>query len=543
MLQRFPRNLARNARRPLAGVRIISHLGHAAPEKKSKELQAPRSDAQAFSHSGLKGLDTVRRARLLETYSRSFSATAVASPSTEVAKKKKQFGWWPWLKEQVLHLWHGSKLLALNTRIALRLKRQIMAGQKPTRRERQLLEKTTKDLLRLVPFSAFILIPGGELLLPVAVSIFPNLMPSTFTTKDQRRDRQIRDSLARGTARRRIFEHMVTQVLCSEAFSPDSKGTPLFRAMATEGLADADSIRSLSKYFNDDGPLALGRLPRYVLRDLTVVSGTSSTFSARLKRSLLPTGLYEAVARHDIDKHMEFRKTDDLSLSRVDFATLTPGEIEHECTARNLRWFGTPDALKVQLSDWISLSLDPDIPSHMLLFIQPSSVPRVMRSLTKKERDRILGLDEFRDTAQVQFLRSMSETVDTKVKEKSESIEKISTDEIKQHLEEERQELDACTHQFDDLRKTLPETVDVDLLALFDELVQKAAATDSGGNPGVEVQLLDQQIARYVSGQVWAYVGSSPQRMIEGFHEFDIDKSGVITRTDFEAFLKRIRAK
>lgn len=40
--------------------------------------------------------------------------------------------------------------------------------------------RTVTDLARLVPFSIFILIPFMELLLPVAIKMFPNMLPSTF---------------------------------------------------------------------------------------------------------------------------------------------------------------------------------------------------------------------------------------------------------------------------------------------------------------------------------------------------------------------------
>jgi hypothetical protein len=36
------------------------------------------------------------------------------------------------------------------------------------------------DLLRLIPFAAFVIIPFLELLLPLALMLFPGLLPSTF---------------------------------------------------------------------------------------------------------------------------------------------------------------------------------------------------------------------------------------------------------------------------------------------------------------------------------------------------------------------------
>ena len=39
----------------------------------------------------------------------------------------------------------------------------------------------------MIPFSVFILIPMAELLLPFALKLFPNMLPSTFTTKDEKK--------------------------------------------------------------------------------------------------------------------------------------------------------------------------------------------------------------------------------------------------------------------------------------------------------------------------------------------------------------------
>lgn len=49
------------------------------------------------------------------------------------------------------------------------------------------LKRTVEDLGRLIPFSVFLIVPFAELLLPVALKLFPNLLPSTYegqTAKD-----------------------------------------------------------------------------------------------------------------------------------------------------------------------------------------------------------------------------------------------------------------------------------------------------------------------------------------------------------------------
>ena len=57
---------------------------------------------------------------------------------------------------------------------------KTLQGSALTRRERKQLLRTVSDLFRLVPFSMFVLIPLMEFALPLALKLFPNLLPSTY---------------------------------------------------------------------------------------------------------------------------------------------------------------------------------------------------------------------------------------------------------------------------------------------------------------------------------------------------------------------------
>ena len=59
----------------------------------------------------------------------------------------------------------------------------MVMGYTLTRREHRQLRRTMGDMLRLIPFIPFILIPAAELLLPLALRFFPNMLPSTFESK------------------------------------------------------------------------------------------------------------------------------------------------------------------------------------------------------------------------------------------------------------------------------------------------------------------------------------------------------------------------
>ena len=90
---------------------------------------------------------------------------------------------WSKVKHEASHYWNGSKLLAKEVRIASRLQWKLLQGDSLTRRERRQLKRTTTDILRLIPFAVFVIVPFMELLLPVALKLFPNMLPSTFEDK------------------------------------------------------------------------------------------------------------------------------------------------------------------------------------------------------------------------------------------------------------------------------------------------------------------------------------------------------------------------
>ena len=87
---------------------------------------------------------------------------------------------WKVIKEVADHYWVGSKLLWSEIKIAKDILSRVFEGHSMSRRERIQLIRTTTDIFRLVPFSIFIIVPFMELLLPFALKLFPNMLPSTF---------------------------------------------------------------------------------------------------------------------------------------------------------------------------------------------------------------------------------------------------------------------------------------------------------------------------------------------------------------------------
>lgn len=110
---------------------------------------------------------------------------AQVTPSAEFSQlekkeKDKKLTIWQKIKEEAVHYWDGTKLLGKEIRISFRLALKMAAGYELSRRESRQLKRTTEDLIRLVPFSVFVIVPFAELLLPVALKLFPNMLPSTY---------------------------------------------------------------------------------------------------------------------------------------------------------------------------------------------------------------------------------------------------------------------------------------------------------------------------------------------------------------------------
>ena len=81
------------------------------------------------------------------------------------------------------------------------------------------LVRTVSDLFRLVPFSVFVIVPFMEFLLPVALKLFPGMLPTTFTTSTER------DAKMRRTLKVKLEYTKFLQKTLDE-MAPTSQGLP-----------------------------------------------------------------------------------------------------------------------------------------------------------------------------------------------------------------------------------------------------------------------------------------------------------------------------
>jgi LETM1 and EF-hand domain-containing protein 1 len=66
-----------------------------------------------------------------------------------------------------------------------------MVSQKKTAFMLSEITRIRKDLIKFIPFSFFLVVPGAELLLPPYLYLFPNAFPTTYLFDDQLHKRYI----------------------------------------------------------------------------------------------------------------------------------------------------------------------------------------------------------------------------------------------------------------------------------------------------------------------------------------------------------------
>ena len=120
--------------------------------------------------------------------SKNVSKPATQTPTDAPVKPKETL--MVKVKHALKHYVNGTKLLGYEIKVSTKLLIKFAQGYELSRRERNQLRRTMGDVFRLIPFSAFLIIPFAELFLPFALKLFPNLLPSTYESgKDKQAKR------------------------------------------------------------------------------------------------------------------------------------------------------------------------------------------------------------------------------------------------------------------------------------------------------------------------------------------------------------------
>uniref|UniRef100_A0A023FWY9 Mitochondrial proton/calcium exchanger protein n=1 Tax=Amblyomma parvum TaxID=251391 RepID=A0A023FWY9_AMBPA len=259
--------------------------------------------------------------------------------------------------DELVHYYHGFRLLFIDIRVSSRLVYRVLNGEDLTRREHKQLVRTVSDLFRLLPFSVFIIVPFMEFLLPVALKLFPNMLPSTFQTssaKDAKVKKELKVKLEMAKFLQSTLDEMAVKKR-GEAHSHNAKEFAEFCEKIRESGEDAtnEEILKFSKLFEDE--ITLDSLTRPQLTAL-----------CRLLE-LQPIGTNNFL-RFQLRMKLRSLKADDQMIQKEGIDSLTVAELQAVCRARGMRAMGLPESkLRYQLAQWLDLSLNENIPPSLLL--------------------------------------------------------------------------------------------------------------------------------------------------------------------------------
>ncbi|KAF7510727.1 hypothetical protein GJ744_006093 [Endocarpon pusillum] len=326
-------------------------------QSSSKGLDEPPNEQHTVSKTEATAVDKTKALEAM-TLSELAETKASAKPDEKAAAKKeeeKRLTIGQKIKKELQHYWDGTKLLATEVKISSKLALKMAAGYELSRRENRQLKRTTQDLGRLVPFSVFVIVPFAEFLLPVALKVFPNMLPSTY---EGQKSREAKAAHLRST-RKQVSSFLrntlrETGLPVSASVARKDEFTEFFRKVRATGEAPTpQDVIKVCQTFKDD--LTLDNLSRPQLVGMC-------------KYMNLNTFGTDAMLRYQIRHRMRQIKRDDKAISYEGVDSLSVPELQMACASRGLRTHGmSPSKLREDLQMWLDLRLKYNIPSTLLV--------------------------------------------------------------------------------------------------------------------------------------------------------------------------------
>lgn len=302
-------------------------------------------------------------------FNKSIGATTSTNqqPSQQPPEKKNLLSK---IKEGAKHYVDGTKLLGYEIKVSTVLLGKLMSGYELTRRESNQLKRTMSDLFRLIPFSAFVIIPFAELFLPIALKFFPNLLPSTYESSQQRKRKQLKLVEMKQLSAKYIKDTWkLNQVEKNKSILPDTvtaQNKALFDAFFNK-LYMGKRIPSMDISFTTH---EVKNVALWFKNDTILDNLSREQLIAMAKFiSITPWGS-DNMLRMQIRLKLKSLIDDDKRLDYETVASLTPEELYTACISRGIKTFGTQvtqDSLRRDLDAWLQLRLKDRIPSVLLI--------------------------------------------------------------------------------------------------------------------------------------------------------------------------------
>ncbi|XP_019852441.1 PREDICTED: LETM1 and EF-hand domain-containing protein 1, mitochondrial-like [Amphimedon queenslandica] len=372
-----------------------------------------------------------KQQKAIETLIDPHSSSSVSPSAAKVSQSKPPL--LTRIKNEIIHYYHGFRLLGLEISIASRLLRKTLRGQSLSRRELKQFRRTAGDVFRIVPFSVFIIIPFMEFLLPVYLWLFPKALPSTFqskSAKEERKKKELRVKLQMAKFLQDTVEDMSVSSKNPKKAEAVKNFVEFFKKIRTTGMqATTEEIITFSKLFENE---------------LTLDNLSHKQLQALCRLVLLPTIGSSAFLRFQLRVKMKRLEADDKMIQSEGVESLSVAELQAASQARGMRALGMPQQRLVsQLQQWLDLHLNKKISISFLLLSRalylPQDVPtpEVLKATLSNLPENIV------DEAEVMVASTSGETIDNKRRvDVIKQQEQMIREEEREKMERERVKLE-----------------------------------------------------------------------------------------------------
>ncbi|PFH32205.1 LETM1 family protein [Besnoitia besnoiti] len=279
--------------------------------------------------------------------------------------------WYKKGKEGAIHTWRwtvtGFSLFYANVRVSYQLLKKKILGHPLRYNEHKLLVRTMADAMKLIPFSLMIIIPLGELLLPVVLRLFPNMLPSTFFEKQVdnaylSRKLKAKQELA-AFFQELVREHTknIIEQESNDALKDKAKALKEFQEkLLQKDQRDVDPFLSVSEI------LSFARLfkEEFVLEKLDL---QTLQVMCRLL-GLQPYGMRSHVVLQ-LRYHLNHIHREDREFMWEGVDTLSHDELVEACKDRAMKFHNiSDDDMREEMRQWLAISSHKDIPPLLLLW-------------------------------------------------------------------------------------------------------------------------------------------------------------------------------
>lgn len=206
-----------------------------------------------------------------------------------------------------------------------------------------------------------------ELLLPVAIKLFPNMLPSTFEDKFAAEEKQRKLLRVRLEMAKFLQETLRESGLKDNLKIVSSDEFKIFfrKVRSTGEQPSVDDILKVAKQFSDD--LTLDNLSRPQLISICRYLGLNAFGTDNFLKGY-------------IMRRLEHIKRDDELIAAEGVDSLSTSELQHASSSRGLRIGVSPARLREQMNTWIQLHLKEGVSGVLLILSRAYGLDRDLGS-------------------------------------------------------------------------------------------------------------------------------------------------------------------